>query len=100
MQRSIHFIPSKKGRERETHTDRQTDRQTDRPTDRQTDMITPHPTYLRSQRKQEYGSNNNFSQFSRKNYILLSVGTPDLSDTSLVAEVPRNPAPLRRWMGR
>ena len=60
-------------------------------------MIRPHPTYLRSQRKQEYGSNNNFSQFSRKNYILLSVGTPDLSDTSLVADVPRNPAPLRRW---
>ena len=60
-------------------------------------MIRPHPTYLRSQRKQEYGSNYNFSQFSSKNYILLSVGTPDLSDTSLVADVPRNPAPLRRW---
>ena len=59
-------------------------------------MIRPHPTYLRSQRKQEYGSNYDFSQFSSKNYILLSVGTPDLSDTSLVAEVPRNPAPLRR----
>ena len=61
-------------------------------------MIRPHPTYLRSQRKQEYGSNYNFSQFSSKNYILLSVGTPDLSDTSLVADVPRNPAPLRRWI--
>ena len=59
-------------------------------------MIRPHPTYPRSQRKQEYGSNYYFSQFSSKNYILLSVGTPNLSDTSLVVEVPRNPAPLRR----
>ena len=31
-------------------------------------------------------------------HCLLSIGTPNLSDTSLVVEVQRNTAPLRRCM--
>ena len=36
-------------------------------------------------------------QFTCKNYNLVSVGTPNLSDTSLGVEVLKNLALLRRW---